>query len=170
MESLVGIILHFPNTQPMSSSVGLFFCFNRRFRHFLQAFRGEVISSALFSILGCAHHCILRNQSTFFVIVYIHKLQTACSTQIWLLFHSRSENCKQNCFSFCLTASFNFIHHFIRLYNISVVCNCLHTAFLSLPFFPHYVYAESMKTTIKKTPIIASCSKKGLLKGYFLPG
>lgn len=125
-------------------------CSNRAFKHFLQAFRGEMVLSALFSILGCAHHCILSNQNTFLVIVCTHKLQAACSTQIWLLFHCHSENCKQNCFSFCLTASFNFIHHFIRLYNISVVCVCLLTAFFSLPFPPYYVYAENTKTTIKK--------------------
>lgn len=60
----------------MNSSASSLFCFNRAFKHFLQAFR-EVVSSALFSILGCGHHCILSNQSTFLVIVYIHKLQAA---------------------------------------------------------------------------------------------
>lgn len=69
----------------------------------------------------------------------------------------------QIAFHFALTGSFNFIHHFNKLYNISAVC--------SLPFvFLHYIYAENRKTAIKKSPMIASYSKKGLLKGYFLPG
>lgn len=67
-------------------------------------------------------------------------------------------------FHFALTGSFNFIHHFSKLYNISVVCSIAFCLFL------HCIYAENMKTTIKKGPIIACCSKKGLLKGYFLPG
>lgn len=66
-------------------------------------------------------------------------------------------------FYFALTGSFNFIHHFSKLNNISVV-----SSIASL--FLHYLYAENMKTTIKKRPIIAPCSKTGLLKGYFLSG
>lgn len=46
-------------------------------------------------------------------------------------------------------------------FQLCAACLCL---------FLYYIYAENMKTTVKKSPIIASYSKKGLLKGYFLLG